>query len=372
MDLNSTIDFDIKRFFLWWGRELSLCLPEKIRQKLLDRSGNIYISIKDDVMQLYRLDAGATRLISDIDLNDNSGVRLQQLIEQEPEILNARHILRLQSGQAIYKTISLPVAAKENLQQVINFEMNRFTPFKPEQVYFDYKQLGKEANGQINILLVVTPKELLDAMYQSLKESGVLDIGVFPDVVDYSKAPNNYAEDYNVYNLLPDWVRPEKNKSQRITTWSLTALSVILLIMIFLFPVMHEKQAVETLREQLRSVEKDARLVQAKQQEMDEIVKQTQQLLDIKNSTPSVVELINQLSVLLKDDTWLTHFQLRNGRLQIQGQSASASTLISVLEDSPLFSNARFVSPLTQDKRTGMERFQVSASVTTGETQNAE
>ncbi|MFK5948781.1 MAG: fimbrial assembly protein, partial [Methylococcales bacterium] len=47
----------------------------------------------------------------------------------------------------------------------------------------------------------------------------------------------------------------------------------------------------------------------------------------------------------------------------IQGQSPTASALISVIEASVLFSNARFVSPLTQDKKTGMERFQISMDV---------
>ncbi len=372
MDLNNTIDFDIKRFFLWWGRELSLCLPENIRQKFSDRSGNVYISANEESMQLYRMHAGATQLISEIDFNEASSSRAEQLVEREPELINARHILRLQSGQAIHKVLHLPAAARENLKQVISFELNRFTPFKPEQVYYDVKQLGKEENGQIKILLVVTPKELLDGLYQNLRETGILEAGIFPDVVDYSKAPNNFADDYNFYNLLPDWVRPEKNKSQRIFTWGLGTASLILFVLILLFPVMHEKQAVAALREQLRSVEKDAQLVQTRQQTMDSIIEETEQLLEIKHNAASITELINQLSKLLKDDTWLTHLKLRNGQLQVQGQSPSASTLISVLEGSELFSNARFVSPLTQDKRTGRERFQISASVTIKEGDNAQ
>ena len=40
-----------------------------------------------------------------------------------------------------------------------------------------------------------------------------------------------------------------------------------------------------------------------------------------------------------------------------------ASALISLLEASPFFSNVSFASPLTQDKATGMERFQISMDV---------
>jgi general secretion pathway protein L len=49
--------------------------------------------------------------------------------------------------------------------------------------------------------------------------------------------------------------------------------------------------------------------------------------------------------------------------LQIQGESPAASGLIAVLEDSALFSNAKFVSPVTQDTTTGLERFQITVDV---------
>ena len=89
------------------------------------------------------------------------------------------------------------------------------------------------------------------------------------------------------------------------------------------------------------------------------MVDETKRLIKIKDKSPALTGLINRLSQLIPNDTWLTHFKFNDDHLQIQGQSPSASVLISVLEASPLFSNARFVSPLTQDKRTGMERFQI-------------
>lgn len=73
--------------------------------------------------------------------------------------------------------------------------------------------------------------------------------------------------------------------------------------------------------------------------------------------------MLNELSKLLKDDTWLTHFQYTDKHLQVQGQSPAASALIGILEASPYFANVAFVSPLTQDKNTGRERFQISMDV---------
>ena len=56
-----------------------------------------------------------------------------------------------------------------------------------------------------------------------------------------------------------------------------------------------------------------------------------------------------------------------DGHVQIQGESPAASGLIAVLEDSEMFKNAKFVSPVTQNKATGSERFQITADVTNAE-----
>jgi general secretion pathway protein L len=77
-----------------------------------------------------------------------------------------------------------------------------------------------------------------------------------------------------------------------------------------------------------------------------------------------LLAVLNELSHLLNDETWLTHMHFADNQLQIQGQSPAASTLISTLEASDFFSSVSFVSPLTQDKTTGRERFQISMTVT--------
>jgi len=100
------------------------------------------------------------------------------------------------------------------------------------------------------------------------------------------------------------------------------------------------------------------------QLEIDTLTEHTKLLLDQKTARPALVVLLNALSALIKDDTSLTYAQYSDGHLQMQGESASASGLISLLEASDYFANARFVSPVTQDKITGLERFQITVDAT--------
>ncbi len=354
MNLKTDIDFDVKQFFQWWGRELSHCLPEKFRQKLSDQSGYVFLSVTGESVLLDQSIEGQPKKQESLLLNEKSSEKYQQLIAVNSELEKADYVLRLSPDQAIKKTLYLPAAAKENLQQVIAFEMDRVTPFKVDQVYFAVKILEKEKQGKIKVLLVLTPKDILDAILQQLKNSQV-----YPDVVDYSDAANDFENDLTPYNLLPEWERPEKNKTTQIITWGLSFLAIALAVGVLVFPVWHQGLEVDELREQLRTIERETHLVQSQQLEIDEMVDETKRLINIKAKAPALTELINSLSLLIPDDTWLTHFKFNDDHLQIQGQSPSASVLISVLEASPSFSNARFVSPLTQDKRTGMERFQI-------------
>lgn len=358
MNLDSNIDFDLRRFFRWWGRELSFLVPEKVRQWLSDQSVYVFMSVANDTIQFNRVSDGKKQFIAELQINKNAADNYAKLKSEKIELEKARLVLRLTRGQAIARILFLPAATKENLRQVVSFEMDRYTPFKAEQVYFDVKFLGKEANGLIRVLLVLTPKETLDKLLLDIS-----NLGVQPVMVDFEEAENDLELEPNPYDLLPEFERPVINKTTRALTW-VGALATLLLIMAVLaYPVWRQSQIVESLKQQVKSLEKETRIVQSRQLEIDNIIDETERLINTKNNSSSLNELINAVSLLLPDETSLTHLQYRDAKLQIQGQSPTASALIGVLEESPLFTNARFVSPLTQDRRTGLERFQISVDV---------
>ncbi len=354
MNLNDNIDLNLKHFFRWWGRELAYWIPEKIRQTLSDKSGYVYLRVKDDLLIFH---AGEQE-IARFDLATDGQEKWEQLLTDNPELAKSHFVLTLQAGQALAKEIFLPLAAKENLQQVILFELDKLTPFQADQIYFSVKQLGKEENGQIRVLIVFTPKDKLDGLL-SLMQSAQF----YPDYVEYVAAPNDYLNELEPYNLLPEQQRPNQSKASRYLTWGLSFLLLLIVTTIMVFPLWHESRLIDDLEAQLGKIKKDTHLVQSRQLEIDDVVELTEMLIRHKQDEPSILVLLSALTELIPDDTWLTSFKYKDHKLQIQGQSPSATALISVLEDYPLFSDTRFVSPLTQDKKTGLERFQISVKV---------
>ncbi len=81
-----------------------------------------------------------------------------------------------------------------------------------------------------------------------------------------------------------------------------------------------------------------------------------------------MVELLNELTRILPDDTWLSMLEVSGSKLRVQGESGSASSLIGLIEESDLFHDPGFASPITRNRRTGLDRFVLEAEIeTTGD-----
>lgn len=358
MNLQTTIDFDLKRFFLWWGGELAFLIPKRIKLLFSDRSGYLLFSETEagfaiDFYQEDQTQAILRRHISALETDS-----FQQLKTQHPELERACSVLRLKPHQAIQKTLFLPVAAQENLQQVIRFELDRYTPFNADQVYFKAIPIGKTEQDQLEVLLVVTPKNFLDQQLAQLQAWGVQ-----LSRVDYQDAEETLPFNQSLYNLLPERYQPKQSLLANSIHWLLAGLLLAAIAATLSWPVWQEGQYVERLKDQIKLLEKETQIIEEQQHEIEAVRDKTARLLAIKNESPALIDVLNELSNLLKEDTWLTHFQFSEKHLQIQGQSPAASTLIGILEASDFFSNVSFVSPLTQDKTTGRERFQISMDV---------
>jgi general secretion pathway protein L len=362
LNLNSTVDLDVKTFLRWWGHELSFLVPEKIRQLLSEPQGFIIISAEKQQFTLTYQLGEQVEPLGVLVRNGSAIEQYKDLLATDERLSKAKVILRLSTQDAIQKELALPIAAKENLHQVVAYEMDRYTPFKADQVYFAVQKLPKKLNNdtdQLKVRLVLTPKAVLNTLY-----TDVHALGIVPLIADYEGVPNDIAHGDIIYNLLPVNLRTEVAKISHIIHAALIGSVFLLLGAVIIMPVWLKSQSVDALTQKVKKLEKEANTIKALQLETDALMEETQQLLNEKNAAPSMLILLNTLSILMKDDTRLAYLQYADGQLQIQGESPTTSILISVLEDSEMFDNAAFASPVTQDSITKQEHFQITAEPT--------
>ncbi len=356
MNLQTTINFDLKRFWIWWIDELSFLVPKKIKSLMVDQSGVLVIVENQNRFDFKFYEKNEHHPFITTSLEINGDEDFLTLKQKYPYLEKSEIVLVLNDDKVIKKTINLPIAVYDSLQQVISFELNRFTPFNPEQVYFVAIPIGKTDYGQINVLLVLTPKQVLDDLITKLNH-----LQVFPDKVDC----DNFNHNKQDYDLLPDQYRRAEDTVKKITRWSAITVLSLLALMVLIMPVWRQSHIVDVLNDKIKANEKQFNHVIQQQSEIQALTKQTQALIDLKNSSPVVIVVLNELTHLLSNETWLTNFQLIDKKIQIQGVSPNASALIGLLEKSSIFNNVVFVSPITQDKNSGKERFQISIELAT-------
>jgi Tfp pilus assembly protein PilN len=79
--------------------------------------------------------------------------------------------------QAIVQQVFFPLAAQDNLQQVIEFEVERQLPFKRDDIYYDYLPVGKKGE-KFCVYVFATPKKNLDSILTLLESFGIKPKGV--------------------------------------------------------------------------------------------------------------------------------------------------------------------------------------------------
>ena len=265
--------------------------------------------------------------------------------------------LRLPQRIALQKVLDLPLAAEENLREVLGYEMDRHTPFKAEQVYYDYEVLGRQTEARrLRVRLTLVARSLLDDALQKITSWGIQPHCV--DVADSSEIGHCKI------NLLPsDRRAPRRKGPGRWIKLGLAGVAAALLVAAIAIPLWRERQQAIELMQQVNKEQAEAEQVQALRTRLEKVIGESRLLIDKKMQSPVLVDVLDELTRIIPDDTWLSSVELKGSQVRIQGESSASSALIGLIEASPLFSQTSFSSPVTQNPTTGHERFQLSSNV---------
>jgi Tfp pilus assembly protein PilN len=72
---------------------------------------------------------------------------------------------------------ALPRAAAENLAKVVAYELDRFLPLPPEQLFYDFQVLG-ETDSEIHLMLMAVLRDPVEACLRLLTEAGLSPVAV--------------------------------------------------------------------------------------------------------------------------------------------------------------------------------------------------
>jgi Tfp pilus assembly protein PilN len=95
----------------------------------------------------------------------------------EHQVNKERVFVSIPREKVVVRFLRLPVATKENLRKVIEYEAPKYTPFDKEETYFDYEIL-REDKEWLQLIVVFVKKEELTPYLSALRKIGITPLSI--------------------------------------------------------------------------------------------------------------------------------------------------------------------------------------------------
>ncbi|WP_428033787.1 PilN domain-containing protein [Amphritea sp.] len=336
----------------WWFSQLGQMLPARIRAGWQQDSFNLTLQLQD---QQLTFSAGQQRWTLQAPWEKAS---LPDTLK--PLIAKAQNAtLCLPENMILQTRVTVPRNARDYIDNVVRFEMDRLTPFRADQVYFDTGPVTDEpGTEQCHTQLYLVPKDKLETLLNQLQLLGITPDRIIPQAF-LSQQDSNL-------NLLPESDEVSQRSRYQRFQFALICINLLLLVSVISLPLSEKQSQIEALTDEVAQLRSQAEQVFQIREERQTLFQQQQDYITLQQQQSSVLSLIAELTRLLPDEVWLSKMSMQGRSLRIQGEADNASELIALLQNSGKLTDVSFYSPVTQDPRTGKERFMISANQSQG------
>ena len=356
VDLSAPLRLSPAKLLHWWLGELAALLPRRLRQSLQAGARILVVDLSGQELVLRHFRGERCREIGRLPLADvgtAAGGRSIGALVRKVNPKKGEVAVLLPADQALRKTLELPSAAESDLSEALFFQIDRQTPFTPEEVYFDYwiSERQPETN-RLTVELTVVPRRVVDDAVAMAGRWGVQATIVDVAGDDPQAAPR--------LNLLSKAEHEEGAKTWSPLNAVVAGLALVLAAAAIYIPLDEKRMVAEALSQKVAQAKSEAEDAVRLRQELDRLAEDGRFLTDQKQRSPLVLSVLGELTRLLPDDTWIYQLQASRREIRVAGYSSAASALIGLVDQSPLFQTPRFQSPVTQDPQTGLEQFNLS------------
>lgn len=355
----------LRGFFAWWRNELLAALPPAWRERLSGGASGAPIALLPDAWVTLASSEGRLREQARLPLGGMEppaqAAALQKLVVENGGRVD-RAILALAPGTFIVRTIELPAAAEEALQQVVGFELDRHTPFKAAQARFAAQVIGRSRDGaNIRVQLIAAPREVVDDLLRRAEGLGVRAAVVVPWD---SQSENLQARQFN---LIPEELRAASGWSADAKlAAALGAVFVLLFFAALILPIWQKREEVIALLPRLHNAKVESEKVQKTRSELEQLVNDANFIQGRKHAQVPVSLLIEDLARTFPDSTWVSALELKSGKqreIVLTGETSSATKVLELMEQINYLKNPSFRSPLTKVPGQTAEKFVIAAEI---------
>lgn len=348
-------------FTAWWTSELQALMPLAWRERLGRGTRRLLVDVDGSQARVSLHNADGARELATLNIDAD--------MRNQPEVETALHaaaresfdeiIVRVAQRHALIRTLSFPLAAEENLREVLAFEMDRQTPFKADEVYYDYTIVKRDAaKSSLSVLLAVVPRSAVDPLLDTLAGAGLAATSL--TIWGVSQSVQGRLQTMEL--LAPARRLPVRGDGHRLRR-VLTALALVLVLVAVAVPLVQKHQQVQALEVRVEAARVQALQAEQLRKELAQLVLASNALVEERKARPLVIAVLGQVTRTLPDSTWLTRLELNGSKVKLQGESANASEVATLLLATEMFTDAHFDAPVTRVGTSARERFLISATI---------
>lgn len=334
-------------------------LPAGLRERLRHEDQRLFVALSADDARVARLQKGRVEPVGVVRKGPEGRWPASLPLPPRFDAAAAEVIVGLPEAQALRTLVDLPIEAEDTLREALGYELDRQTPFRAHEVYYDFQVVERQpTQRRLRVALTVVPRDALDHALEAAAAWGLQ-----PAIVTLGEAEQLTGPAPAPVNLLPPESRSRPKGAWGIVNRLLAAAALLLVIAVVGVPLQRQHALIDDLEGQVAALRSEADATLALRRQLEQLDLASRLLVERIQQVPPAIEILNELSLILPDDTWLQHLQVEPGKVFLQGQSDAASALVGLLDASGLFRNPTFGSPVVRDPISGKERFQITAEI---------
>ena len=272
--------------------------------------------------------------------------------------------LVLQPGRFMFRPLELPRRAGEFLDGIVRSQVDRLTPWSPAEAAFGWSPPTDAGNDRITVTVAATARALITPLVEAVAGLGADSIVVSthaPSPASAAGASGAAASGAAAIKVLEHTVRGalELRRVRRALMAVLIGAGLIASAAVAAQIVVGDDLDARQL-DVGRRITARRMALRAGDASGDTALAALERR---KHETPASVLVLEALSQILPDHTYVTELRITGDKMQVMGVTRDAPSLIRLIEQSSQFARATFFAPTTQSPTEPGEHFHIEARI---------
>jgi general secretion pathway protein L len=261
--------------------------------------------------------------------------------------------LAMRPEQFFFRAIELPRRASEFLDGIVREQIDRITPWTANEAVVGWSKPTDLASDKISVTIAAAARAQVIPLTQAIGKLGVKSVFVSTTLPGADKSAVRVFEQSTAGAL--------EVRSVRRKLVAGLVIAAILAVLAVAADVVIGGDLQSRQIDIARRIAERRGIIRAGS---DAVANSAlAKLARRKNQTPADVIVLEALSNVLPDNTYVTELRIEGDKVQVVGITNDAPSLIRLIEQSPHFSRATFFAPTTRSPSDPGDRYHIEARI---------